>query len=144
MEAPALFARFEENLNTIIAILETNKVDISRTPFQTVIPLEVTRLCEILNTADEHFSVTDNGLQALFSFRQQYMQHSQSAAEAMAKILNDKKSYMKTPEGTILTKELLIRRLEYFNEIARTLNIMITQQQLGSPLQYNYPPLLNK
>ncbi|QNF33893.1 hypothetical protein HUW51_14610 [Adhaeribacter swui] len=141
MEAPALFARFEENLNSIISILESNQVDISRTPFETVIPLEVTRLCEILNTAGEYFSVNGDGVQTLFNFRQQYMQHNQSAAEAMAKILNDKRSYMKTPEGTILTKELLIRRLEYFNEMARTLTIMITQQQLGSPLQYNYPLL---
>ncbi len=141
MEASALFARFEENLNTILSILETNKVDISRTPFEAVIPLEVTRLCEILNTNGEHFSVTGNGLQTLFNFREQYMQHSQSASEVMAKILNDKKSYMKTPEGTLLTKELLIRRLEYINEIARTLNVMYTQQQLGSPLQYKYPHL---
>ncbi|QMU27294.1 hypothetical protein [Adhaeribacter radiodurans] len=141
MEASALFARFEENLNTILSILETNKVDISRTPFESVIPLEVTRLCEILNTAGEHFSVSGNDLQTLFNFREQYMQHSQSISEAMVKILNDKKSYMKTPEGTILTKELLIRRLEYINEIARTLTVMFTQQQLGSPLQYKYPHL---
>ncbi len=141
MEAPELYARFEENLNTILAILESNKVDISRTPFETVIPLEVTRLCEILNTAGEHFAVSGHGLDMLFNFRQQYMQHSQSASGAMARILNDKRSYMKTPEGTILTKELLIRRLEYFNEVARTLNVMITQQQLGSPLQYQYPQL---
>ena len=143
MEAPALFARFEENLNTIISILETNKVDIARTPFESVIPLEVTRLCEILNTVGEHFSVKGTGLETLFAFRQQYMQHSQTASEAMAKILNDKKSYMKTPEGTLLTKELLIRRLEYINEIARNLQIMYTQQQLGSPLQYKYPHLSN-
>ncbi len=144
MEAPALFARFEENLNTILTILESNKVDISRTPFESVIPLEVTRLCEILNTAGEHFAVTGNGQETLFNFRQQYMQHSQGAAQAMAKILNDKKSYMKTPEGTLLTKELLIRRLEYFNEMARTFNIMITQQQLGSPLQYGSQKMLKK
>lgn len=144
MEAPALYARFEENLDTILAILETNKIDITRTPFETAIPLEVTRLCEILNTAGEHFSVAATGLQSLFDFRQQYMQHTQSASAAMAKILDDKRSYMKTPEGAVLTKELLIRRLEYFNEVARTLNIMITQQQLGSPLQYKYPHLLQK
>ena len=141
MEAPELYARFEENLNTILAILESNKVDISRTPFETVIPLEVTRLCEILNTAGEHFAVSGNGLDMLFNFRQQYMQHSQSASAVMARILNDKRSYLKTPEGTLLTKELLIRRLEYFNEAARTLNVMITQQQLGSPLQHQYPQL---
>lgn len=143
MEAPELYARFEENLNTILAILESNKVDISRTPFETVIPLEVTRLCEILNTAGEHFVATGAGLETIFNFRQQYMQHSQSASAAMAKILNDKRSYMKTPEGTILTKELLIRRLEYFNEVARNLHVMYTQQQLGSPLQYKYPQQLH-
>lgn len=141
MEAPALFSRFEENLNTILSILESKKIDISRTPFETVIPLEVTRLCEILNTAGQQFSLTGNGIESLFTFRQQYLQHSQTASEAMAKILNDKKSYMKTPEGTLLTKELLIRRLEYINEIARNLQIMYTQQQLGSPLQYEYKQL---
>lgn len=143
METPELYARFEENLNTILTILASNKVDTSRTPFDTVVPLEVTRLCEILNTAGEHFAVTGAGLETLFNFRQQYLRHTQSASAAMAKILNDKRSYMKTPEGTVLTKELLIRRLEYFNEVARNLTVMYTQQQLGSPLQYKYPPQLH-
>jgi hypothetical protein len=67
------------------------------------------------------------------------MHNKEHASVAMMQLLNDKKSYMKTPEGTLLTKELLIRRLEYFNEAARTLNVMVTQKALGSPLQYNYP-----
>jgi uncharacterized membrane protein YgaE (UPF0421/DUF939 family) len=59
----------------------------------------------------------------------------------MQQILNDKRSYMKTPEGTMLTKEMLIRRLEYFNEAARVLHVMHTQSTLHSPLQHNYPHL---
>ena len=42
---------------------------------------------------------------------------------------------MRTPEGRVLTKEMLIRRLEFFNEAARQVNVMRTQQALGSPTQ---------
>jgi hypothetical protein len=31
---------------------------------------------------------------------------------------------------------MLIRRLEFFNEAARQVNVMRTQQALGSPRQY--------
>jgi hypothetical protein len=31
---------------------------------------------------------------------------------------------------------MLIRRLEFFNEAARQVNVMRTQQSLGSPSQY--------
>ncbi|MGO8608747.1 hypothetical protein ACC848_37890, partial [Rhizobium johnstonii] len=50
-------------------------------------------------------------------------------------ILDDKKALMRTPEGRVLTKEMLIRRLEYFNEAARQVNVMRNQQALGSPPQ---------
>jgi hypothetical protein len=54
----------------------------------------------------------------------------------MRRLLEDKKSIMRTPEGRMLVKEMLIRRLEYFNEAARQVNVMRIQQSLGSPLQY--------
>ena len=40
MEARALYERFEENLNTIIAIINSG-VDLERTPFPTTLPLEI-------------------------------------------------------------------------------------------------------
>lgn len=138
MEARALYERFEENLNTIITIIDSG-VDLERTPFPATLPLEINILCTILNTTGESFAVQSPGLEAVAEFKDLYMHNKEHALQAMAKILNDKRSYMKTPEGTLLTKELLIRRLEYFNEAARTLNVMVTQKALGSPLQHKYP-----
>jgi hypothetical protein len=137
MEARALYERFEENLNTIISIIDSG-VDLERTPFPTTLPLEINILCTVLNTTGENFAVQSTGPGAVAEFKDLYMHNKEHASVAMAQILNDKKSYMKTPEGTQLTKELLIHRLEYFNEAARTLNVMVTQKALGSPLQYNY------
>jgi hypothetical protein len=137
MEARALYELFEGNLNTIITIINSG-VDLERTPFPTTLPLEINILCTILNSTGENFAVQSTGLGAVAEFKDLYMHNKAHAAVAMTQILNDKRSYMKTPEGTLLTKELLIRRLEYFNEAARTLNVMVTQKELGSPLQYNY------
>jgi hypothetical protein len=139
MEAHALYERFEENLNTIIAIINSG-VDLSRTPLPATLALEINILCSILNTTGENFAVAANNQEAVAEFTDLYLSNKARVAGAMAKILNDKRGYMKTPEGTQLTKELLIRRLEYFNEAARTLNVMVTQKALGSPLQYDYPP----
>ena len=138
MEARALYDLFEQNLNTILNIINSG-VDVERTPFQTTLPLEINILCTVLNSTGEHFAVTAPGLQAVAQFKDLYMHDKEHAAQAMARILGDKHAYMKTPEGTVLTKELLIRRLEYFNEAARTLNVMATQKAMGSPLQYSYP-----
>lgn len=135
MEARALYERFEENLNTIIAVINSG-VNLDRTPFPVSLPLEINLLCSILNTTGGHFAVQADNVTAVEEFQNLYMQHKDEASQAMAQVLNDKKSYMKTPEGTLLTKELLIRRLEFFNEAARTLNVMGTQKILGSPLQY--------
>jgi hypothetical protein len=139
MEAHALYERFEENLNTIITIINSG-VDLERTPFPTSLPLEINILCTILNTSGENFSVQSASVAAVAEFKALYMDQKSHVKVALAQILNDKRSYMKTPEGTQLTKELLIHRLEYFNEAARTLNVMVTQKALGSPLQYHYPP----
>ena len=137
MEARALYERFENNLNIILDILKSG-IDLQRTPFQTSLPLEINILCTILNTTGENFAVQATGVEAVAEFQQLYVHNKDHAAIAMQRILNDKYGYMKTPEGTMLTKELLIRRLEYFNEAARTLNVMDTQKSLGSPLQYQY------
>ena len=59
--------------------------------------------------------------------------------QAMEKILNDKRTAMKTPEGKILLKEMLIRRLEYFNETARSMMVMANQTTLKSPIQHIHP-----
>jgi hypothetical protein len=62
----------------------------------------------------------------------------------MHRVLEDKRSYMKAPGGaTVLLKEMLIRRLEFFNETARSLQVMKSQQQLGSPRHFNYIGLLD-
>ena len=137
MEARALYELFEKNLNTILTLIQSD-LDLSRTPFQTSLPLEVKILCTVLNTTGEHFEVNSSDLSAVAEFHDLYMHQKEHALVAMERILNDKRSYMKTPEGTMLTKEMLIRRLEYFNEAARVLTVMQTQKDLNSPLQYNY------
>ncbi len=72
------------------------------------------------------------------------MQQKSTASDAMHRILEDKRAYMRSPGGaTVLLKEMLIRRLEFFNEIARALQIIKNQQVLGSPKQFTYQPLLN-
>jgi hypothetical protein len=138
MEAHALYERFEDNLNTIISIMHSG-VDLDRTPFKTSLPLEINILCSLLTATGESFAVQAGTVAAVAEFRDLYMHQKTKAAVAMAQILNDKRSYRKTPEGTQLLKEVLIHRLEYFNEAARTLNVMVTQKALGSPLQYQYP-----
>ena len=140
MEARALYERFENNLNTILEVLNSN-IDLERTPFLTTLPLEIDILCSILNTTGENFAIQSKSIEAMAEFKNLYIHNKDHVLMAMASILNDKRSYMKTPEGTLLTKELLIRRLEYFNEAARTLTVMITQKSLHSPLQYNYQHL---
>ncbi|MGV3589689.1 MAG: hypothetical protein ACO1OF_21965 [Adhaeribacter sp.] len=137
MEASALYQLFEKNLNIILDVLNSG-VDINRTPFQTSLPLEIKILCTVLNTTGENFGVQADDLNAVAEFHNLYVHQKDHASLAMQKILNDKRSYMKTPEGTMLVKEMLIRRLEYFNEAARVLNVMATQKALGSPLQYDY------
>jgi hypothetical protein len=58
------------------------------------------------------------GLNAINELQRAYSQQEKAVNNAMEKILNDKRSSMKTPEGKILVKEMLIRRLEFFNETA--------------------------
>ncbi|MCC9137215.1 hypothetical protein ACFSKU_04395 [Pontibacter silvestris] len=53
-------------------------------------------------------------------------------------MLKDKKACIKTATGTVLQKEMLIRRLEFFNEVAHTLEVMMVQQQLKSPKHHAY------
>jgi hypothetical protein len=144
MEAVALYERFENNVNTILSLLDSG-LDIRTTPFQTSVPLEVGLLCEVLNRAGASFSISREGTDALAEFREEYMQQKSAASEAMHRALEDKRSYMRSPGGaTVLLKEMLIRRLEFFNETARSLQIMKNQQVLGSPKQYNYPGLLSE
>lgn len=138
MEAAALYERFENNVNTILNLLHSG-LDIRTTPYQTSVPLEVGLLCEVLNRAGTAFTISREGIGALEEFREEYMQQKAAASEAMHRVLEDKKSYMVSPGGaTVLLKEMLFRRLQFFNETARSLQIMKNQQVLGSPKQYNY------
>ena len=94
-------------------------------------------LCEVLNQgAGEQFRLTATGVARLAEFQQQFMKHEDQTLAAMQRVLADKKAIMRTPEGRVFVKEMLIRGLEYFNEAARQVNVMRTQQALGSPGQY--------
>jgi hypothetical protein len=94
-------------------------------------------LCEVLNQgAGEDFTLSASGVARLAEFQQQFMKHEGQTLAAMQRVLADKRGTMRTPQGRVLAKEMLIRRLEFFNEAARQVNVMRTQQALGSPSQY--------
>ena len=144
MEAPVLYEKFENNVNIILDLLNSG-LDIRATPYQTSIALEVRLLCEVLNRAGASFTVTREGFDALVEFREEYMQQKSTASEAMKRVLEDKRSYMRSPGGaTVLLKEMLFRRLEFFHETARSLQFMKTQQMLGSPKQFKYTDSLSE
>ena len=135
MEVTAYYQQFERNVGIILEALAVG-LDLRTTALQTSLPLEVYVLCEVLNQgAGEHFTLTATGVARLAEFQKQFMQHEAQALAAVQRVLEDKKAFMRTPEGRVLTKEMLIRRLEFFNEAARQVNVMRTQQALGSPVQ---------
>lgn len=136
MEDQAYYQQFERNLRIILDALAAG-LDLRSTALETSLPIEVYVLCEVLNQgAGEHFRLTTEGVARLAEFYQQFMQHEGPALAALRAILADKRALMQTPEGRVLTKEMLIRRLEFFNEAARQVNVMRTQHTLGSPRQY--------
>ena len=135
MEAAAYYQQFERNVRIILDAMAVG-LDLRSTALETSLPIEVYVLCEVLNAgAGEHFTLTATGVARLAEFSKQFMQHEAQALAAMQRVLADKKALMRTPEGRVLTKEMLIRRLEFFNEAARQVNVMRTQQALGSPTQ---------
>ena len=136
MEAQAYYQQFERNVRIILDALAAG-LDLRTTALETSLPLEVYVLCEVLNQgAGEQFTLTASGVARLAEFQQQFMKHEGQTLAALQCVLANKRAAMSTPEGRMLTKEMLIRRLEFFNEAARLVNVMRTQQALGSPSQY--------
>ena len=136
MEAQAYYQQFERNVRIILDALAAG-LDLRTTALEISLPLEVYVLCEVLNQgAGESFTLTATGVARLAEFQQQFMRHEDHMLAAMKRALADKRGTLRTPEGRVLTKEMLIRRLEFFNEAARQVNVMRTQQALGSPSQY--------
>ncbi|HEX8658878.1 MAG TPA: hypothetical protein VF690_15140, partial [Hymenobacter sp.] len=133
MEVQAYYQQFERNVRIILDALAAG-LDLSTTALETSLPIEVYVLCEVLNqAAGENFRLTASGVARLAEFQQQFMQHEGQTLAAMQHVLADRRATMRTPEGRVLAKEMLIRRLEFFNEAARQVNVMRTQQALGSP-----------
>lgn len=138
MEAAALYFRFKDNVATILGALSSS-LEVRTMPFNTSIPLEVNLLSDVLRLHGLDFNSETPGVARLQDFQRWFMQHEEKVNEVMHRVLEDKHDYMRTSSGIVLQKEMLIRRLEYFNETARTLQVMMTQQQLGSPKHHNYP-----
>ena len=138
MEAAALYFRFKENIATILGALNS-KLEVRTMPYNTSIPLEVNLLADILRLHGLDFITETTGAARLFDFQQWYQQHEEKVNEIIHHVLEEKRAYMRTSTGVVLQKEMLIRRLEFFNETAHTLLVMMTQQQLGSPKHHNYP-----
>jgi hypothetical protein len=136
VEVQAYYQQFERNVRIILDALAAG-LDLRTTALETSLPIEVYVLCEVLNqAAGENFRLTASGVARLAEFQQQFMQHEGQTLAAMQRVLADRRATMRTPEGRVLAKEMLIRRLEFFNEAARQVNVMRTQQALGSPSQY--------
>jgi hypothetical protein len=138
MEAAALYFRFKDNIATILGALNS-KLEVRSMPYSTTIPLEVDLLADILRLHGLDFRSETAGVARLEEFQQWFLQHTDDVNNVMHTVLEDKHAYMRTSSGIVLQKEMLIRRLEFFNETARTLQVMMTQQQLGSPKHHNYP-----
>jgi hypothetical protein len=138
MEAPALYQNFKNNLSTIVELLAKG-TDIRTTPYKTTIPLEVSLFNQIMAHLNVDLQLKSDGFSAIDELQRAYTQHEKEVNKAMEKALNDKRSSMKTPEGKVLVKEMLIRRLEFFNETARSLMVMTNQTTLKSPIQHIHP-----
>lgn len=140
MEAAALFLRFKENLATVVGAINS-PLQIGTLPYNTSIPLEINLLADVLRLHGLDFNSDAMGTNRAAAFQQWYLQHEEQVNEAMHRILEDKRAYMKTATGVVLQKEMLYRRLEFFKESAHTLEVMMIQQQLHSPKHFNYPYL---
>ncbi|WP_439881395.1 hypothetical protein ACSX1A_19975 [Pontibacter sp. MBLB2868] len=140
MEAAALYFRFKDNLATIAGALNS-KLEVGTLPYNTSIPLEINLLADLLRLHGLEFSSDTPGAARLFDFQQWYALNEEKVNEVMHHILEDKRAYIKTATGTVLQKEMLYRRLEFFKESAHTLDVMMIQQQLHSPKHFNYPYL---
>ncbi|SNR43877.1 MULTISPECIES: hypothetical protein [Hymenobacter] len=135
MEAAGYYQQFERNIAIILDALQVG-LDVRTTALGVSLPIEIYVLCEVLNQAGAQYRLTTEGLARVEEFYAQFTQHTAETEAQMRQILEDKKAMMRTPEGRVLTKEMLIRRLEFFNEAARLFNVMRTQQSLGSPPQH--------
>ncbi|MCX2738565.1 hypothetical protein [Pontibacter anaerobius] len=140
MEAAALFLRFKDNLARIVSALNS-KLEVRSMPYNTSIPLEVDLLADVVRLHGLDFKSSTPGAARLFDFQQWYAQNETQVNEVMHRVLEDKKAYMRTATGTVLQKEMLYRRLEFFKETAHTLEVMMIQQNLHSPKHFNYPYL---
>ncbi len=136
MEAAGYYQQFERNLEIILSGLDAG-LNISTTALNVSLPLEVYVLSEVLNQGGGQFRLSENlaPREQVREFLAQFQQNEAHNEALMQRILADKKAMMRTPEGRVLTKEMLIRRLEYFNEAARQVNVMRNQHALGSPPQ---------
>ncbi|SET79634.1 hypothetical protein [Hymenobacter actinosclerus] len=136
MEAAGYYEQFERNLVIILSALDAG-LNISTTALNVSLPLEVYVLSEVLNAGGGQFRLSADltPREQVREFLAQFQGNEAHNEALMQRILADKKSLMRTPEGRVLTKEMLIRRLEYFNEAARQVNVMRNQHSLGSPPQ---------
>ena len=135
MEVPGYYQQFERNIDILLDALQVG-LNLRTTALETSLPLEVYVLCEVLNQGGANYRLSTEGLARLAEFQAQFQSQRAETEAIMRRLLADPRSMMRTPEGRVLTKEMLIRRLEFFNEAARQVNVMRTQQALGSPDQH--------
>ncbi len=132
-------ASLTENL-ALIAEAARMGVDLATTPFALTVPLEVERLVAILAEGGLALEAPAlPGLQSAAGLYEQLETHTAALETAIQRILADKRATMRTTEGRKLTADELWRAFEFFNEVARTVQIVINQKALDSPAQHPHP-----
>lgn len=129
------YASLEDNLALIAQAVREN-LDLRTTPFQLTVPLEVERFGAILREGGLTLGVTATGMASAVALYDAVRQRKPEIEAAMQRIVADKRALMRTPEGRVLTADQLWRALEFFNEVARTIQIISTQIELDSPAQH--------
>jgi hypothetical protein len=131
MEAQALYDRFAKNLKTILIGLHAD-IPLDKTTLPVALPLEFQMLAGTLNQGAPIFNLKAVNLDVVEEFEKTFAANESRIMNIMHEQLSDKKSVIRNEEGTVLVKEMLIRRLEYINEAANTLETMIVQRRIGN------------
>lgn len=132
------YSSLEENL-AIIAEAARSGANLHAMPFNLTVPLQVERFRDVLREGGLDVPVAGTGLQTAAGLYDFVRQRKTDVNAAMDRIVANKRATMRTSEGFKLTADELWRALEFFNEVARMVRIIITQDELDSPDQHPNP-----
>lgn len=132
MEAAGLYENFENNLMTIQKGLRS-KVNYQKTALPEALPIELAQLTDALNSGGANIKLTATDLKAVDEFIEQFRANHAGIMAIIRQQLDDKRTVMWVEgTGSLLVKEVVIRRLEYINEAAALLDTMMLQLRIGN------------